>query len=397
MRTNHPFTTAKTPAKGFQQPAFWLRVMVVLAILVATASFFSARSADTPYEEQLVDLALRQTYGDDWGARIINSSVAVKALLLDYDHELAFKTQLALEKYGDDAQDVLERFGDDPTFHEIIRLYGENIIPVVSYFVHNDIASIRLIYLAQQKSDATLAAAKQAWARFWQKEKAPDRAENPISETYGPALRGQRAIVTILDDGHQFLGQFVLDPDGKAVWIQTERSAQAVKSLFLSGAINLEQKYKTGKPLEPADVLSAGMDGFIFLGAFKALKVLRTTQEVRTVGLMKRTQLLGAPLLGKSALGRYAMKYGVTAGTLYLVARHPTLFSGVFMTIGQWLGLPPFLSKTIGWTVLLALLLVPVLALLALALRLLAFAFGAANKGVAWAIKTLGWRVSPAA
>ena len=133
------------------------------------------------------------------------------------------------------------------------------------------------------------------------------------------------------------------------------------------------------------------MDGFIFAGAFKALKFLRATQQVRAVGVMKRTQLLGAPLLRKSAMGRYAMKYGARAGTAYLVVRHPSLLNGIFVTLGKWLGIPPFLAKTLGW----GLLLVPLLPLLTLALSVAGTIFMVTGKSLQWTRKRLGWRAAP--
>ncbi len=400
MRNKNPLVTGKTASHSDRRASAWRRVWLVLAIALALGTAIAAGSADSPYEDRLVDIALRQAHGPRWNGSAPNPS-PIKALLLDYDHELAFKAQLSIEKYGDDARDVLMRFGDDPSFQDVVRQYGENIVPVVAYFVKNDIASLRLIYLAQQKSEAAIVAAKEAWTRFWHKnegvESPADKAPDAAPETFGPDVRGQRAIAMIAQDGHQFLGQFVFDPEGKAAWVQTERTAEAVKSLFLSGAINLEKKYRSGKSLNAADALSAGMDVFIFIGAFKALKVLRATQQVRAVGLMKRTQLLGAPLLGRTALGRYAMKYGVAAGGVYLIARHPSLLSSVFVTLGQRLGLSPFLAKTLGWGLLLAPLLLPLLAILVLALRFSGALLAVASKGMRWTLTRVGWRTSAVA
>lgn len=395
MRNENSQAKGKATAHSGQYTSIWRRFALVVAIALAFAATIAACSADSPYEDRLVDLALRQAHGPRWNGSASNPGT-VKALLLDYDHELAFKAQLAVDKYGDDARDVLLRFGDDPGFQDVIRQYGENTVPVVAYFVKNDIASLRLLYLAQQKSDAAIAAAKGAWDRFWHKGEGPASADDPVPgtapQTYGPDLRGQRAIALIAQDGHQFLGQFVLDPQGKAAWVQTERTAEAVKSLFLSGTINLEKKYRSGQALDAADALSAGMDVFIFIGAFKALKVLRAAQQVRAVGLMKRTQLLGAPLLGRSALGRHAMKYGVAAGTVYLMARHPSLLSSVFVTLGKWLGISPFLAKTLGWGLLLAPLLLPLLWLTVLALRVSGAMLTGVSNGMQWTLKRLGWR-----
>ncbi len=296
----------KASQQQSQGPSAWLRISLVVAIAFALATTIAAGSTDSPYEDRLVDIALHQSHAPRWNSVGLNSS-AVKSLLLDYDNELAFKAQLAIEKYGDEAQDVLVRFGDDLTFQEVVRQYGESTIPVVAYFVKNDIASIRLSYLALQKSDAAISVAKSLWARLWpQEQKEADNSANQVPEAYGPDFRGQQAIAMISSDGHQFLGQFVMNSHGQAAWVQTERAMEAVKSLFFSGAIDLEKKYKRDQPLQAVDVLYAGADVFFFAGAFKAMKFLRGAQEARVVGIVKRTQLLGAPLLRQSALGLLA-------------------------------------------------------------------------------------------
>ena len=389
----------ESPPQSIQPPALWLRIALLLTIALALAATIAAGTTDAPYEDRLVDVALRQTSAADWSS-VAAQPIALKALLLDYDHELAFKAQLGLEKYGADAQDVLLRFGDDPTFQEVIRQYGENILPVIAYFVKNDVASIRLSYLAQQKSEAAIAAAQGFWAKLWQpepvespsaadKEKDKDTAQELA--TYGPDLRGQRAIAFIAHEGHAFLAQFVLDPQGQAVWVQTERTLGAAKTFFFSGVIGLEKKYKSGQPLEAVDVLSAGMDVFIVVGTFKALKFLRAGQQARAVGVMKRTQLLGAPLLRGSTLGRYAMKYGAIAGTAYVVVKHPSLLNGVFVTIGQWLGLSPFLAKLGGWSLLLVPLLLPLLSLFILVVSMAGTLFRMTGKSLRWTLRRLGF------
>lgn len=382
--------------------------MAAFGAAAAAGAGLAALSSDAPYEDRLVDLTLRQTQPLGWrgvDSALPNAS-AVKALLLDYDHELAFKARLALEKYGSDAQDVLLRFGDEPAFQQVLRQYGEGAVPVVAYFVKNDVATIRLLYLAQQKGEEALAAAKGFWAKLWPSASAPAPVPAPVpsaadpsrAETapyaayapYGPDLRGQRAIAFIAQDGHQFLGQFVLDAQGQAAWVQSERGLEAAKSFFFSGITGLEKKYQRGQPLQAVDVLSAGMDVFLVVGAFKAVQFLRAAKQVRAVGIVQRTQLLGAPLLRSSGvLGRQVLKYGAIAGTAYLVVRHPSLLSSMFVTWGQWLGLTPLLAKALGWGLLLTPLLLPLLSLLVWVLAAAATVLRVSGHGVRWARQRL--------
>lgn len=386
-----PLTGETMHHPHIQHPALWLRIALVLTIALSLAATIAAGTTEAPYEDRLVDVALRQTHASDWQG-VAAQPMAVKALLVDYDHELAFKAQLGLDKYGDDAQEVLLRFGDDPTFQQVLRQYGENTLPVIAYFVKNDVASMRLIYLAQQKSDTALAAAQSFWGRFWYSKPAPAPSASDAEVTaYGPDLRGQRAIAMVAREGHAFLGQFVLNAQGQAAWVQTERALEGMKSFFFSGAIHLEKKYQSGQTLNAVDVLSAGMDVFIVAGTFKALKFLRATQQVRAVGVMQRSQLLGAPLLLRSTLGRSAMKYGVIAGTAYLVVQHPSLLNGIFVTLGQWLGVSPLWAKTMGWSLLLAPLLWPLLSLLGWALSAAGTLLLTTGKGLRWALQRLGF------
>ena len=379
-----------------QLPSIWMRICLVCATAFALATVIAAVSTDSPYEDRLIDVALLQSDAPRWNSVALNSS-AVKALLMDYDNELAFKAQLAIEKYGDDAQDVLERFGDDATFQQVIKQYGENTVPVIAYFVKNDIASIRLLYVARQKGDAAVAAAKESWANLWpQKLKDIESAANEAPQAYGPDLRGQQAIAMISREGHQFLSQFVTNSHGQATWIQTERTLNAMKSLFFSGVIDLEKKYKSGASLQAVDIFDAGADVFFLAGSFKAIKFLRSAKEARSLGVVKRTQLLGAPLLRKSALGRQIFKYGAIAGTAYLMVRHPSLLNGAFVTLGKLLGIPPFLAKLAGWGLLLTPLLAPLVSILIAALAIAGTTFSAASRGMRWTKKYLCWRAAPA-
>ena len=380
--------------------SLWLRLALLLAVALALAAAIATLSSDATYEDRLVDLTLRQAQSHQsqepgWSASAPTpeNASALKALLLDYDHELAFKARLALAKYGNDAQDVLLRFGDDPTFQAVMRQYGENAVPVVAYFVKNDVASIRLLHLAQQKGEEAVAAAKGFWQKLWpsapvaaaEKEtEAPPLPPPPPPAVYGPDLRGQRAIAFIDHEGHQFLGQFVLDPQGQAAWVQSERGLEAAKSFFFSGVTGLEKKYQRGQPLQAADVLSAGMDVFLVVGTFKAVKFLRAAKQVRAVGIVQRTQLLGAPLLRSGVLGRQVIKYGAIAGTAYLAVRYPSLISSMFVTAGQWLGISPLLAKVLGWSLLLTPLLLPLLSFLVVALTSASTLLRASGHSLRW-------------
>jgi hypothetical protein len=161
----------------------------------------------------------------------------------------------------------------------------------------------------------------------------------------------------------RFHGQFEIDKQGQAHWIQTQRVLEGVESLFFSGIVDLEKKVRWHEPLKMADVLWAGGDvlGVLtFAKAFKFLKgaatVTRTGQKLNVV---QRTKMLASSVLSQSAWGQQVMGFGAKAGTAYLVIRHPSLLISVFAELSKMLGIPPWLGKIVGWTLLGSVLLYP--------------------------------------
>ncbi|WP_309684660.1 hypothetical protein [Polaromonas sp.] len=136
-----------------------------------------------------------------------------------------------------------------------------------------------------------------------------------------------------------------------------------VTSLFFSGVQNVERKVTLDEQLKMADLVWAGVDVVGIVSAAKVFKLLKGTAVVtgstQELSLVQRTKLLARPLLARSTLGRQAMRFGVKAGTAYLVIRHPGLLSSVFEELARMLGIPPLLGKILGWTLLAYVLLYP--------------------------------------
>ena len=112
-------------------------------------------SGHASYEERLVDIAAGQRVSREV-MNVTRDAPELRALFADLanDRELTLKMLLAIEKYGDAAKDVLTRFGHLPTFQTQLRDYGERMVPVVAYFVKNDVASLRAIYEAKNALNA---------------------------------------------------------------------------------------------------------------------------------------------------------------------------------------------------------------------------------------------------
>jgi hypothetical protein len=223
-----------------------------------------------------------------------------------------------------------------------MRQYGENIVPVLAFFMDNDIRSLKA--LSWVKSMASSWAASEDGKRF---------------DEYGPEMRGRHALSAISRHGHRFLAQFSIDASGTAHWNQVERGSQALTDLLAGGARNLETKYDRGEHIGAGDLAAASADVLVVFGAAKAVRFL---QGARAAGaargasavpasLVRGTAEMGPKILNKGLLGPAALRWGGVTATVYLALRHPSLLNGVFERLGALLGIPPWLAKFVGWSV----------------------------------------------
>ena len=357
-----------------------LAVCAALGALVAAAS-----NRLVSYEERLLDVQTRQSLGAASYRAAAGATPMLQAVLLDAasDPELGFKMRLALQKYGHAARAVLEAYGSEAPLHELLRRYGESVVPVIAYFRDNDVAALRAGYQVSRLAAALKAHAGSMFSAGDHKanEQAPASADTagalPAPIEYGPDTRGRYAIEQIGSGGYQFLAQFSIDAAGVAHWNQTDRVLKSVEDFLFGGIRNLETKYDTAAPIGVLDVADAGADVLTVFGIVKSIKLLRAAgASARAANAMKAAPwaalseyraLLGRRVLaGGGRLGSAALKLGATAGAVYLVVRHPGLLTSLFVEAGGWLGLPAWAAAAAGWWMVvfaLAMLLLPVLAL----------------------------------
>lgn len=302
-------------------------------------------SGTANYEERLTDIAASR--GLPMAAyKAAGNSPKLKELFLEAaaDRELTGKLELGLLKYGDRARAVFEMFGDDAPFQEILRQYGEGVVPVVDYFMETDMLILKGGYWAHgQMRDAWLAIRK----AILDKQSKPDQANH---FPYGPRYRGIYAIEAIHVDGHHFLGQFVLDKDGHVQRVQTDRILETIKKIFAGGLIELESKYDSGDRIQLTDIAWAGADLLSVFGVPKALKFLGGGgKAIEEAAIVRRTTLMGRGVLLGESVGKHVAGAGAKLAAVYLVVRHPSLLSGVFRALGLLAGLPPWISILIGW------------------------------------------------
>lgn len=291
----------------------------------------------------------------------------MQATLLDYagDKELLLKAWIALAKHRATARAILLDYGSEPEFKEILRRYGDAVIPVIQYFRENDVWTIRALHtLSGELRD------------FWRRLTGSGQAGAQRVDL-GPVERGWYAVHFIKHEGHDFLGQFAVHPDGKARWNQTDRIVKASTAFFTSGVRNLETKIDLGQDLTAGDAFWAGVDVALVAVPAKILMsgkaVARSGQELK---LATRTRLVAPRLLPRSQLFRKLGVYGAAAATAYVVATNPSLLNSVLAEIADLVGISPWIVQAAGWTLVIAFLvyvlswiLVPVAKLILFLLR----------------------------
>ena len=364
------------PADGVSRTRrwlIWLGLCAAIGLAIALASNTTSRWA-----ERLIDIHARQTLrGDLYRATL--AQPVLQAVLLDAagEPELRFKMQLALTKYGAAARPVLEAFGADARLHDLLRRFGEPVVPVIGYFLDNDVATL---WAGWQMSRMGRAIKAQASSLFGGANdsggdkpgsKPPDPAAPPAAD-YSPLARGHYAIEQIGSSGYQFLAQFAVDDAGVAHWNQTDRVLKSVEDFFAGGLRELETKHDMAAPIGIGDVAVAGADVLTMAGFVKVLKLLNASRAsakaAQWASLAEARAVLGRRVLaGSGRIGRAALKLGAIAGGTYLVMRHPGLLTSLFVEAGGWLGLPPWVAAAAGWWVvalLLSFVLLPLLAMI---------------------------------
>jgi hypothetical protein len=309
------------------------------------------------YVEQLIRIQAEQELGGI-DSRILDEPAQVQATLLDYaaDQELVLKAWIALSKYPATTREILLLYGTEPEFRDVLRRYGDAVIPVIQYFRDNDVWTVRAMDATGKAFESAMEAARKIWRRVMGSEpENPQPAAPPAPVELGPVERGWYAVHFIKHEGYDFLGQFAVHPDGKARWNQTDRVVKASTAFFTSGVRNLETKMDLGQDITGADAFWAGLDVALVAVPAKILMsgraVARSGQELN---LATRTRLVAPRLLPKGEFFRKLGAYGAVAATLYVVARHPSLLNSVFAELAELAGISPWIVQAAGWSVVIA-------------------------------------------
>ena len=359
--------------------------LLLACVAVAGAAWLVEGPSAPTYEDQLIGVAVHQSFGDS-ATEIAVEPLEVQALLLDYaDNELLLiKARLALLRYPDLARRILPIYGGEPDFQMVLQTYGEAVLPPIAYFMEHDLASLEVRrVLANRAEEAKLLYAQLMGAS--QGDAPPDKA--PVFELTAEG-RGWYAVNFLLEDGYDFLGQFAVTPEGKAEWVQTKRVTDGLMDLLFGGVQGLETKWRLGEEIKGSDLGWAALDVVVIASTLKLLKAARAGRAVapgsyagraavRTGGFSRRVARFGSRLLARGGrLGVTIASYGAIPAAVYLMFRYPSLINATLAELGGWLGVEPWALQFLFWFVVISVI-----------MRLALFLLGP----LSWVLRSLGW------
>jgi hypothetical protein len=369
------------------------RSLLPTLLAVAAAAWLAGGPPAPPYTDQLLGVAVRQTFAEA-APQIASEPPEVQALLLDYADrpELLLKARSALLRYPDLARRLLPLYGSEPEFQGILLDYGEAVLPPIAYFMDHDLTSLELRRALGEQVETI----RHFYGRFIGSPSQPTASDPPPALT--PELRGWYAVNFLHEEGYDFLGQFTVSADGKADWVQSRRVLEGMTDLFLGGIRGLETKWRRGDEIENGDLGWAALDVAVIAASVKLVKAVRAARAIAPVaggasteamGISTRVALFGSRVLARgSRLGIAVARYGAVPAAAYLMIRYPSLINATMAELAGWLGLEPWAVQFLFWFL-----------VASVTLRLALFLLGPlsrALRGLGWLTGTLAaWFQSP--
>ncbi|WP_303906198.1 hypothetical protein [Thiohalomonas denitrificans] len=328
------------------------KLYIALGAAVIASLFLSMAWKPLPFEERLIAIQMQEA-APEFARFVADEPIEVQALLLDYasDEILKLKAQSALLRYPELVRRVLPIYGSDQDFQGILREYGESVFLPIAYFLSNEISSVAVMHYTAQKLESL----RQTTAKGSEDESAPAVTER--QETLTPEIRGRYAVRFIENEGHGFLGQFVLDRRGNPRWLQSERLLEGAGSFFAGGISSLERKAKIDHDINITDVGWAGVDVLVMASAVKLLRLGRVgavaakplSSSTRTAAMMSRVARVGQVGAGLAKHGKWPAI--ILAG--YVAIKHPGVINDTFASLSRIVGLPAWVGQFAGWLIIL--------------------------------------------
>jgi hypothetical protein len=332
--------------------------LLLISLSGAAAFLLTSGSSTHPYENELLEVAVDQSFGD-LAPQVMEEPPEIQALLLDYadDEPLLLQARLALIKYPDLAHRILPIYGNEPVFQEVLLKYGEAVLPPIAYFMDHDLTSLEMRRTLNEWLDKIQLMYGQPDT---QDEDISVPQTAPESSTrLTPEERGWYAIHFLVEEGHDLLGQFTISPDGTVDWVQTERVMEGLTDFFFGGIRNLEVKWHEETEIEGADWGWAALDVAVIAGSVKLLRAFRTAKAARpaaaaasTGGFSGRVAVFGSRVLARGGrLGVSIARLGAIPAAVYLMIRYPSLVNATLAEFANWLGIEPWLVQSLFWFV----------------------------------------------
>ncbi len=324
-----------------------MRKLYFVAAVLLVAFTISLASKPLPFEERLVELQVQRA-NPELALSVADEPLEVKAVILDYEDNpiLQLKAHAALLRYPHLVREILPLYGDEPEFQDILLLYGDSIFPPIHYFLHNEVLSLSVVHYARTRIDSM----RDRW------RSGTDTAlPAAVREGVTPEQRGWYAIGFIREEGHDFVGQFVVGEDGAPQWIQSERFLEAATSFLAGGFRDLEVKLRSGQEVTGVDYGWAALDALVVVGTVKLVRMGRAaTAAGRPMSLSTRTVALTSRVARSGKL--HWLRHGTVPAllvTAYVVVTNPQLISDLLAATAALLGIPEFLGLFLGWSLIL--------------------------------------------
>ncbi|PCM45016.1 hypothetical protein [Marinobacter sp. ANT_B65] len=325
------------------------KLLLICGIALLMAAVFSTIAEPVSIEEKLISIQASDLLVNF--PEIEEESVEIQAMLLDMSDDplLLLKAQAAFTRYPDMARNLFPLYADEPAFRDILRQYGEDVLPPIQHFVTRPISTIEWMN--------RITGSYQSFRQLFSDTPETGAPSTPPVKDLSPEERGWYAVNFIQSEGHDFLGQFVVDSQGTTQWISTERVLEGVNQFFTSGIRDLERNYRLDKEITASDLGWASVDMLAFASAVKVLRIGRAaaistktaSRGTRSAALATRITRSGKMVLSSARYARWPLVIGVG----YLVISHPSIINDLFAGVADVLGYPVMAVQFVGWLLLL--------------------------------------------
>jgi hypothetical protein len=247
------------------------------------------------------------------------------------------KVYVAAHAYPTVAIQVLNTYGGDATFLDVLDEYGGIVFPVTAYFVTNGSGELRF---------------KQSLGDWWQQFSNGEKIKLRLADISNEQI-GLLALYEIKRRGHEMLAEFEI-VDGVAKRKPGTRLVLGAKDLLFGGLTNLEKVLVRGEKLTKWDIGMAALDATILVGAAGGFaKVLKVGKVVgKDVALVDRfaTLRLASKGVGEALItvGKVSVKLAPVA-LLYGAIMHPSLLASGAGWIAEMMGFNPAVGIFAWW------------------------------------------------